>query len=59
MGFHVLRVSERTQPEVPPFDAIADRVRAEWRRRADDAALRTALDDLRRQAKVRTTDSLP
>ena len=59
MGFHVLLVMERTPPDVPPFDAIVDRVRAEWRRRADDAALRSALDDLRRQAKVRTTDSLP
>jgi hypothetical protein len=59
MGFHVLEVSERTEPDVLPFDAIVDRVRAEWRRRADDTALRAALDDLRRQAKVRTTDSLP
>jgi parvulin-like peptidyl-prolyl cis-trans isomerase-like protein len=59
MGFHVLQVLERTDPEVPPYDAIVDRVRAEWRRRADDAALRAALDDLRRGAKVRITEALP
>jgi len=59
MGFHVLQVRERTDPEVPPYDAIVDRVRAEWRRRADDVALRAALDDLRRGAKVRITEALP
>ena len=59
MGFHVLQVLERTEPEIPPYDAIVDRVRAEWRRRADDAALRAALDDLRRGAKVRVTEALP
>jgi parvulin-like peptidyl-prolyl cis-trans isomerase-like protein len=59
MGFHVLQVRERTDPEVPPYDAIVDRVRAEWRRRADDVALRSALDDLRRGAKVRITEALP
>ena len=59
MGFHVLQVLERTEPEIPPYDAIVDRVRAEWRRRADDAALRAALDDLRRGAKVRITEALP
>jgi parvulin-like peptidyl-prolyl isomerase len=59
MGFHVLQVRERTDPEVPPYETIVDRVRAEWRRRADDAALRSALDDLRRGAKVRITEALP
>jgi parvulin-like peptidyl-prolyl isomerase len=59
MGFHVLQVVERTQPAVAPFDAIVDRVRAERRRRADDEALRAALDELRRAARVRTTDALP
>lgn len=59
MGFHVLRVVERTPSGVPPFDGIRDAVRAEYRRRADDRALRAALDDLRRAARVRTADTLP
>ena len=59
MGFHVLQMRERTEPEVPPYETIVDRVRAEWRRRADDATLRAALDDLRRGAKVRVTEALP
>ena len=59
MGFHVLQVRERTDPDVPPYETIVDRVRVEWRRRADDAALRAALDDLRRGANVRVTEALP
>jgi len=59
MGFHVLQVVERTAPVVPPFEAIVDRVRAEHRRRADEAALRAALGELRRGARVRTVEALP
>jgi hypothetical protein len=59
MGFHVLQVVERTAPIVPPFEAIVERVRGEQRRRADEAALRAALDELRRGARVRTTEALP
>jgi parvulin-like peptidyl-prolyl isomerase len=56
MGFHVLVVVERTPAAVPPFETIVDRVRAEHRRRADDATLRASLDELRRAARVRTVD---
>jgi parvulin-like peptidyl-prolyl isomerase len=59
MGFHVLQVTERTPPTVPPFDDVVDRVRIERRRRADEATLRTALAALRRAARVRTIESLP
>jgi hypothetical protein len=59
MGFHVLQVVERTPPEVPPFDAIVERVRAEFRRRADDTRLRAVLDDLRRASRLTTTNDLP
>jgi hypothetical protein len=59
MGFHVLQVVERATPTVPPFEEIVELVRAEYRRRADDATLRAALDGLRRAADVRVTDALP
>jgi hypothetical protein len=59
MGFHVLQVTDRTPPAVPAFDDVVDRVRVERRRRADEAALRTALDELRRAARVRTIEDLP
>jgi hypothetical protein len=59
MGFHVLQVVARTPPEVPPFDEVVERVRIEYRRRADDTRLRAVLDDLRRAGRVRTTDALP
>jgi len=59
MGFHVLQVVERSQPAVPPFDQIEDRVRAEVRRRADETALRTSLDALRKAADVQTSEPLP
>lgn len=59
MGYHVLVVAEATEPAVPPFDGVVDRVRAEYRRRADDATLRAALDQLRHAAHIRTADTLP
>ena len=59
MGFHVLQVVERTPSVVPELEAAIDRVRVEHRRRADDAALRAALDELRRGARVRTVETLP
>jgi parvulin-like peptidyl-prolyl isomerase len=59
MGFHVLQVVERTAPFVPPFDDVVDRVRGERRRRADEATLRAALDELRRAARVRVAEPPP
>lgn len=59
MGFHVLQVVERSSGTNPPFDRIVELVRAEHRRRADDATLRAALDGLRRAADVRVTEHLP
>jgi parvulin-like peptidyl-prolyl isomerase len=59
MGFHVLQVTERTASAVPPFEEVVDRVRVERRRRADEATLRAALDQLRRAARVRTVEPLP
>jgi parvulin-like peptidyl-prolyl isomerase len=59
MGFHVLQVTERNPPAVPPFEDVVDRVRVERRRRADEATLRAALEQLRRAARVRTVEPLP
>jgi parvulin-like peptidyl-prolyl isomerase len=58
-GYHVFRLVEREEPELPPFEQIADHVRAEWVRRAGDRALRGYLDDLREGAQVVTVDELP
>lgn len=58
-GYHVFQLVEREEPRVPPFEEVADRVRAEWVRRAGDRALRGYLDDLRASAEVVTADELP
>jgi hypothetical protein len=59
MGFHVLQVIARTPPSVPPFEEIADQVRAEFRRRADEAMLRSSLATLRGAAEVHSMDAPP
>jgi parvulin-like peptidyl-prolyl isomerase len=58
-GYHVFRLVEREEPRLPPFEEIAENVRAEWVRRAGDRALRGYLDDLRENAQVVTLDELP
>src|SRR5262245_33106746 len=58
-GYHVVQVVEREAPAVPPFEEIQGEVRAEVRRRGDEAALRAALDRLRADADVLATDVLP
>jgi parvulin-like peptidyl-prolyl isomerase len=58
-GYHVFRLVEREEPQLPPFEEIAEHVRAEWVRRAGDRALRGYLDDLRENAQVVTVDELP
>ena len=58
-GYHVFRLVEREEPQLPPYEQIAEHVRAEWVRRAGDRALRGYLDDLREQAQVVTVDELP
>jgi hypothetical protein len=53
MGFHVLELVEREPDRLPPLDEILEEVRADYRRRRGDRALRSYLDELRRQADVR------
>jgi parvulin-like peptidyl-prolyl isomerase len=59
MGLHVFQLVEREEPRVPPFEEIAAHVEAEWVRRAGDRALRAYLDDLRGDAQVKTSGTLP
>jgi len=59
MGLHVFQLIEREEAHVPPFEAVAEQVRAEWVRRAGDRALRGYLDDLRENARVQTLEALP
>jgi len=58
-GYHVFRLVEREEPRVPPFEEVAESVRAEWVRRAGDRALRNYLDDLRKNARVLSAEELP
>jgi parvulin-like peptidyl-prolyl isomerase len=55
-GWQVLVVAEREPETLPPLAEIEPEVRAEWRRRAGDAALRAYLDELRAAADVRIAE---
>jgi len=52
-GFQVLALTAREDPRPQPYEAVADAVRAEWRRSAGDDALRRYLADLRERAEIR------
>ncbi len=54
-GLHVLVLVAREADGIPPLAEIADEVRAEWRRRGGERALRAQLDDLRARAAVEVT----
>jgi hypothetical protein len=58
-GWEVLRLVEREAGTVPDFAEIEPAVRAAWRRRAGDEALRGYLEELRRRASVELAGSLP
>lgn len=51
-GLHILRLVDREAPHTPPYEQVADQVRAEWRRRQGDRALRAYLDGLRDEIAV-------
>jgi parvulin-like peptidyl-prolyl isomerase len=55
-GYHVVEVVERESAEAPPLADVADEVRAELRRSNEDAALRTYVEGLRRDAMVRVRE---
>jgi hypothetical protein len=52
VGYHILLVIERVPPTTPSFSAFETQIRAEWRRRAGDEALRNYLDELRSRADL-------
>jgi parvulin-like peptidyl-prolyl isomerase len=58
-GYALLRVIEREPAATPPLAAIREEVQAEWVRRSGDRALRSYLDQLRREAEVHVVKDLP
>jgi len=58
-GYQVLRLVAREPNRVPELAELESEVRAEWRRRAGDEALRAYLDELRRRAAINVAGSLP
>jgi len=52
VGYHILRVIEREAARTPSFAEFEPQIRAEWRRRAGDDALRNYLDELRNRADL-------
>jgi hypothetical protein len=55
-GYVVLRLVDRSPDRVPPFEEVAEAVRAEWTRDQGESALRRFLDELRAAADVRIAD---
>ena len=51
-GLHVLQLVAREPAGTPPLAAIEEQVRAEWRRRLGEAALRDYLEGLRERAEL-------
>jgi parvulin-like peptidyl-prolyl isomerase len=58
-GYHVLRLVAREPTRTPELAEVEAELRAEWRRRAGDEALRAYLDELRRRAAIAVAGSLP
>jgi hypothetical protein len=57
-GYHVVRVVEREDDVVPPFETVRAAVRAEVVRRRGETALRDYLAQLRSEADVVTTKAV-
>jgi parvulin-like peptidyl-prolyl isomerase len=55
-GYHVVELVEREPAGSPELGDVKDQVRAELRRRNEDAALRAYVDDLRRSGDVRVRE---
>ena len=58
-GYHVLRLVAREPTRAPELAEVEAELRAEWRRRAGDEALRAYLDELRRRAAIAVAGALP
>ena len=57
-GHHILQLLEREPEAVPPLAEIESVVRAEYRRKREERALRAYLDELRRTGDVRIAPEL-
>jgi parvulin-like peptidyl-prolyl isomerase len=51
-GVMLVRVDGFAAAPAPPYEAVAQHVRAEWDRRADEAAARAYLERLKRRARI-------
>lgn len=58
-GFQVLQLVAQGSARVRPFDEVAGQVRAEYRRRAGEEALRRYLAELRERAEIVVTEVRP
>jgi hypothetical protein len=58
-GYQVLVLVAREPDATPAFEAVEEAVRAEWRRRAGDEALRRYVETLRAGAEIRVAGSAP
>jgi parvulin-like peptidyl-prolyl isomerase len=58
-GLHLVHLLEREPAATPPFEELVEEVRAEWRRRAGERALRRYLDELRADAEVSLAEEAP
>ena len=56
-GYHVVRLVERTEGAVAPFDEVRNQVRAEYLRSLGERALARAIDDLRADSAIRIDDA--
>jgi hypothetical protein len=58
-GVYVVQLVDREASGRPPLEEIEPQVRVEMKRRAGDDAVRAALERLRREGEVVTTETLP
>jgi parvulin-like peptidyl-prolyl isomerase len=54
-GVLIVRVNGFAAAPAPSYEEVAEQVRAEWDRRADEAAARDYLDRLKRRARIERT----
>jgi len=54
-GWHLVRVTRRTESQAPPFDQVRTQVEASWRDEQTQAAERRELDALRSQYQILRT----
>lgn len=53
-GAHLIRLTDRKEPVLPPLDAIRDQVLADWRRERSDALTAAQFDAFRESYEIET-----